>query len=195
MFFHSSEPHLSIPLQTPPGSSSQNGSERFDPTCAKCIKRKKRIEEERKKKRLCKKCRDQRGRKDSKNKLSRVAKQRMPKVRKQPTRCRSYYRNSKPCTICSNKCFQCHLAAETKSVSTFKSFDNLLSVPQEITVAPGICLKGQEKIVLKSKSSHKKRVGKKPGSTKSDVNPDTETGPSVSSYNSFMSTEHEPMVE
>lgn len=102
--------------------------------------------------------------------------------------------------MCSNKCFQCHLATETKSVSTFKSSDNLLSVPQDITMATGISIKDPEKIVLKSTSSHKKKIGMRPGSTKSDVNsgqPDTETGPSVStgSYNTFLSTEQEPMIE
>lgn len=71
---------------------------------------------------------------------------------------------------------------------------------QEITppnLTSGINMReNNEKIVLSSKSSHKKRLAKKPGSSKSEENPpDTETKPSVSSYNSFMSAEHEPMIE
>ncbi|KAJ8705500.1 hypothetical protein PYW08_012546 [Mythimna loreyi] len=181
-------------------SSNQNEISKFDPTCPKCIKRKKRIEEERKKKgRVCKKCKDKKIRKESRNKLERVTKQRNPKPRKQQSRCKSTLR-SRPCIICSNKCFQCYLAAETKSVSTFKSNENLLSTPvQEIVptnLTTGINIReNNEKPVLNSKTSQKKKIGKKPGSSKSDVNPDTETGPSVSSYNSFMSIEHEPMIE
>uniref|UniRef100_A0A2A4J5L6 Uncharacterized protein n=1 Tax=Heliothis virescens TaxID=7102 RepID=A0A2A4J5L6_HELVI len=163
----------------------------FDPNCRICLNLKSQMEP--RKKRVNKRPRQRRNNKsnnNTRNTRARVAKPRRPRR----SACTSkVYKLSR---IRTNKCCQCTTyyvptATESKSVSTLE--ENFGTMPQpEVPLPPNAGNRDTSdvksvKIPVQNKESKKSDVD--------SGNPETNSNPSVSSYNSFMSMEHEPMVE
>nr|XP_021196606.2 uncharacterized protein LOC110380814 isoform X2 [Helicoverpa armigera] len=170
--------------------SNMPAATEFDPNCRICLNLKNQMEPLPRRRRPNKKPRQRRN-KQTRNNRNRITKTKKPRRSAYPSR------EFKLSRIRTNKCCQCTTyyvpaSAESKSVSTL---DEHL-VPQPNVMVPMTSTQGTNHEGPDTKGVNIP-VQNKP-SKKSDIdsgNPETNSNPSVSSYNSFMSMEHEPMVE
>ncbi|PZC73209.1 hypothetical protein B5X24_HaOG209941 [Helicoverpa armigera] len=170
--------------------SNMPAATEFDPNCRICLNLKNQMEPLPRRRRPNKKPRQRRN-KQTRNNRNRITKTKKPRRSAYPSR------EFKLSRIRTNKCCQCTTyyvpaSAESKSVSTLD--DHL--VPQPNVMVPMTSTQGTNHEGPDAKGVNIP-VQNKP-SKKSDIdsgNPETNSNPSVSSYNSFMSMEHEPMVE